>query len=592
MTEYIEKTYDFVVVGGGLSGVCAALAAARHGTRTALIQNRPVFGGNASSEIRMHVCGAAGVLCTRPNARETGIIEELLLENKARNPFHSFSIFDTVLWEKVYFQEDLDPYLNTQVVTAVKEGDRIQYVEAYQNTTEKHYRISGKLFADTTGDAYLSRICGAEVMIGREGRDEYNEPHAPEHHDAYTMGNSLMFKAVDRGCPVRFTPPAWAKHFTEEDLAGREHSNPYSGYWWIELGGDMNVISDYEDIRDELLKTIYGIWDHIKNDGDHGAENLDLDWVQFLPGKRESYRGAGKYVLREQDLCGPTIFDDVVAYGGWPIDLHTPTGIRKTIFAPNRFIDLKSVYGIPYRSLQSKDISNLYLGGRAVSATHNAFSSLRCMGTTSVIGQAIGSAASIIVKQGGDTTEIDAGIVQLQQMLLEDDCFLPGIRNVSGNDACLSTSFTCSSERARTSVSDLNNGYSRPVGEDFNGWTSQGEKEPWVLARFGREEIIGRVILKFDSNLNEDLMITLEQDLINSRPKCIPTTLVKKYAVQFILGDQVVHMETVDNNHLRSSVICLREGVLCDSIRVTFQETYGAEDVTVFEMRACRKEEE
>lgn len=584
MTEYIEKFYDFVVVGGGLSGVCAAIAAARHGAKTALIQNRPVFGGNASSEIRMHVCGAAGVLCKRPNARETGIIEELLLENKSRNPFHSFSIFDTVLWEKVHFQENLDSFLNTQVLSSTLIGDRIQAVEAYQNTTEKYYRFIGKLFADTTGDAYLARISGSEVMIGREGKDEYNEPNAPEH--SYTMGNSLMFKAVNRNQPVSFTPPSWAKHFTEEDLEEREHSNPYSGYWWVELGGDMDVISDYEEIRDDLLSSIYGIWDHVKNGGDHGAENLDLDWVQFLPGKRESYRAVGKYVLTEQDICEPVQFDDVVAYGGWPIDLHTPSGIRKTVHAPNVFIDLKSVYGIPYRSLQSRDIQNLFLGGRAISATHNAFASLRCMGTTSVIGQAIGTAASVIVNRNGDTTDIGNCIILLQQILLEDDCYLPGIKNISENDLCRTASFRASSEKVGTHVSDLNNGFSRPVDDNYNGWTSGFEASPWIEAKFQRKENVSKVIVKFDSNLNEDLMITLEQELIDSRPKCLPATLVKRYTVQFISDDRIVHTEVVDNNHLRSSFVAMSTPVSCDSIRLVFNETYGADEVTVFEVRA------
>lgn len=566
--------------------MCAALAAARHGVRTALVQNRPVLGGNGSSEIRMHVCGAGGLYCKRQNARETGIIEELLLENKANNMYHSFSIFDTVIWSKVHFQKNLDLYLNTEMFDVGMDGRRVSYIKAYQATTQKYFQLFGSFFADTTGDGTLAIKAGAEHMRGRESRAEFGEEHAPDQADIYTMGNTLLFKAVDRGHPVPFTAPSWAEHYTEKDLAFREHKNPYSGYWWIELGGDMNVIADYEKIRDKLLATVYGVWDHIKNTPGHGAENLDLDWVQFLPGKRESYRIVGDHILTEQEIVNAVPFSDTVAYGGWPIDLHIPTGIKKGEAHPNQFVDLAQVYGIPYRCLYAKGLDNLLIGGRAISATHIAFSSTRCMGTTSVIGQAIGTAVAVLRENNMKTVELGDRIEEVQQMLLRDDCFLPNVRNQDEADLCRKATFVASSQEEEHPACVLNNGYARPIGDSYNGWVSLEENRTWLDVQLNARQNVTTVIVKFDSDLNQDLMITLEKELIDSRPKTLPRKLMKDFTVEFICEGQVVEKRKIENNHLRSCVISLDNSVECDTLHFEFLETYGDKKKRVFEVRA------
>ncbi|MEG0767892.1 MAG: FAD-dependent oxidoreductase, partial [Clostridia bacterium] len=190
----IELRYQVVVVGGGISGVCAALASARHGAKTALIQDRPVLGGNASSEIRMHICGANRE-GSRENARETGIIEELLLENQARNPQHSFSVCDTILWEKTMAQEHLTLFLNTRFLQAEAADGEIQSIAAHQLTTEKNFRFTSDVWIDATGDGLLAAQAGAHILRGREGKKAFNESLAPDMQDAYTMGNSIMFTA-------------------------------------------------------------------------------------------------------------------------------------------------------------------------------------------------------------------------------------------------------------------------------------------------------------------------------------------------------------------------------------------------------------
>ena len=197
----IEQHYDLVVVGGGISGICAAISAARHGAKTALVQDRPVLGGNASSEIRMHICGA-DIHANKPNARETGIIEELQLSNRYVNPQHSFSVQDYVFESTVRAEKNIDMYLNTRVLESKTVSDRIVYVDAVQTTTEKKFRLYGKFFADDTGDGFLGYISGAEFMYGRESKAEFGEPHAPDACDNKLMGNSLMFTAKDMGVPT------------------------------------------------------------------------------------------------------------------------------------------------------------------------------------------------------------------------------------------------------------------------------------------------------------------------------------------------------------------------------------------------------
>ena len=179
--QTIVHKVDFCVVGGGLAGMCAAIAAARHGVKTLIMQERPVFGGNASSEIRMWVCGAPGCL-------ETGIVEELRLENLHRNPHVNFSIWDSILFEKVRFQENLTSLLNTSCQSVEMEGSSIKSVTGWQMTTQTFHKVEAAYFADCSGDSILAPLSGAEFRIGREGRDEFSESLAHDVADRQTMG--------------------------------------------------------------------------------------------------------------------------------------------------------------------------------------------------------------------------------------------------------------------------------------------------------------------------------------------------------------------------------------------------------------------
>ena len=450
-----ERHYEVVVVGGGMAGVCAAIASARKGVKTAIVQNRSMFGGNASSEIRMHIVGA-NAHGSKKNLGQTGILLEILLKNKRRNPYASFPVFDSVIWEKVHFQENLDAYLNTDMDDVIMDGKKVAAIIGHQNTTETEFTIYGDIFVDATGHGTLATMGGATGRMGSEGRDEFHEPDAPEEPNDDTMGNTLMFSAVDRGEPVKFIRPDWAYQYTEEDLKYREHgnsigshmeggqltkfeegsgrlphfSNVDSGYWWIELGGQYDdIIRDGEVIRDELLKCVYGVWDHLKNVGDHGVENLDLDWVGIVPGYRESRRIEGDYLLNENDVLENRIFPDAVAYGGWQMDQHVRGGIRDLDKIPSRILNFTGCYTIPWRCYYAKELENVMLAGRDISTSKMAYGTTRVMGTCSIGGQAVGTAAAMAVTYRCTPREICGHITELQQELLRDDCYIPGFHN-------------------------------------------------------------------------------------------------------------------------------------------------------------------
>lgn len=585
MNKKIEiKDYKVIVIGGGMAGVCAAIASARQGEKTALINNRPVLGGNASSEIRMHICGA-DYHGFRKNARETGIIEEILLDNKMANKSNSFSILDTILWEKTRFQENLDLYLNTHVTDLIKDEDKIIRVMAEQLTTEKIFELNGEIFIDATGDGTIAYLSGAEYMSGREGKDKFGEKFAPEKSDNHTMGNTLLFSAVDMRKKVEFIKPSWANTYQEEDLAYRQHHEINSGYWWIEIGGDdLDVIQDGEVIRDELLKAVYGVWDHIKNSGNHYADNFALDWVGFLPGKRESRRIVGDYILKEQDLFESKIFDDAIAYGGWPMDMHTVGGIR-TRREPNDFIMMEDLYTIPYRSIYSKNIKNLMVAGRDISASHMAFGSTRVMATCAVIGQAAGTAAAMCTNKKVFPREINEHIHELQQKLMKADCYIPGFKNEDIGDLALNSKISASSFLENCQPENIINGYSRTIKDKINAWIPQEEdKYPWIELSFNNIISPKEILLKFDSNLSREIMISLTHSVRNRQHQGTPEEIVRDYDIEFYHGIELVEKREIRDNHRRLSCTKVDE-IRCNRIRIKPLNTWGSKRICIYEIR-------
>ena len=612
-----EARYDVVVVGGGLSGMCAAIAAARHGAKTALIHGRHVFGGNASSEIRMHVCGASESMA-KPDLEEGGILYELMLENKSRNDYYNFSIWDMVLFAAVKRQKGLTAYLNTVMEDCETEGNSVKSILAYQHTTEIHWRFTGDIFIDCTGNGTLGYLAGAEYRTGSEGRAEFDEPHAPETANNDRMGNTLLFKAVDRGTSVNFKRPDFAKTFTEEQLKYRTHSAVHGtkstegtddayrrmtafstssvdyGYWWVELSGEKeDIIDEYEEIRDDLVACVYGVWDHLKNGGEHGAENYDLEWVGMLPGMRESRRLVGDYILNEKDILANRCFQDAVAYGGWPMDIHAPKGLYDFDRRPSTIISFDGAYTIPYRSYYSKNIENLMMAGRNISASKMAMGSTRVMGTCAIGGQAVGTAAAMCRKYRCSPREILAHIPELQQTLLKDDCYIPGVRNADPRDLARTARVTATSHREGFAPEQVIGGLSRGEGKERNLWLSDGigEAGETLSLQLSEKTVVSQVRLTFDSNFHYAIKLTLSAKRQAQQRIGVPPELVKDYTVRLWDGDTLVGEAEVRDNVQRANIVEL-EPTLCDRVTVTVHATNGAADAAVFEVRIYGPEEE
>lgn len=587
----VREKYDVAVIGGGMSGIAAAIAAARGGASTVLVHDRPVLGGNASSEIRMHICGADGH-AKRPNARETGIIEELLLENKFYNPENSYGLFDMILWGKVKQEKNLVLHLNTHMLEVKMDGNKIQSITAAQLTREGRLEIQATMFVDATGDGTLGYYAGAEFMYGRESSDVFSEPDGKEKSDNCTMGNSLMFTSKDTGHLVEHPQLPWAYTYTEDDLNLRDHEEITSGYWWIELGGNrLHTINDAEEIRDDLVKSLAGVWKHIKQEKEHGADNYELDWVGFLPGKRESRRLLGDYVLNENDCVAGRIFDDAVAYGGWSIDDHIIDGFEAKSKEPTHYIELKDVYTIPYRCLYSRNIENLFLAGRAISCSHLAFASTRVMGTCAVAGQAAGTAAAMAIKKEVNPRQIGNFIGELQQQLLKDNCYIPGFVNKDTDDLLQNAKVEASTRKNGFEESKVLSGVARQVGEESNCWKSEGisNEGEWLMFFLEKETEISELRLSFDSNLSREITISISQRVLGKQPKGAPPELVRSYKAELLKKGMVVAEADIKENYQRMNVISFNQPVNCDSLRLTFYDTYGASDIALFEVRGYGK---
>lgn len=431
MFHTVELSTDFVVVGGGISGVCAAITAARQGMKVVLIQDRPVLGGNGSSEIRLWMLGATSHMGNNNRwAREGGVIDEIMVENTYRNPEGNPIIFDTVMLDKVMSEENITLLLNTCVYEVEKSTNKIiKSVRGFCSQNSTMYEVAAPLFCDASGDGLVGFLSGAPYRMGAESREEFGEKFAPAEDYGELLGHSLYFYTKDVGQPVRYVAPSYALDVTKtvprfRSFNAREHG---CKLWWVEYGGNLDTVHDTEQIKWELWKVIYGAWDYIKNSGKYPeAENLTLEWVGCIPGKRESRRFEGDYMLVQQDIIEQRFHEDAVSYGGWSIDLHPAAGVFGEESACNQWHS-KGIYQIPYRCLYSKGIDNLFLAGRIISVSHVAFGSTRVMTTSAHSAQAVGVAAAICWNENLSPREIysKGRIVELQRNLSRMGQYMP-----------------------------------------------------------------------------------------------------------------------------------------------------------------------
>jgi hypothetical protein len=451
---------DLVVVGGGLSGVCAALASARLGLKVVLVQDRPVLGGNASSEVRLWILGATSHMGNNNRwAREGGIMDELLVENMFRNPEGNPLIFDTILLEKVILEKNITLLLNTAAYEVTKETDeKISSVKAFCSQNQQLYVLNAPLFIDASGDGILGFLSGAAFRMGAESAHEFDEKFAPSQEYGELLGHSLYFYSKDVGKPVNYVAPSYALKDIKEIPRFKSFNAKEFGckLWWVEYGGRLDTVLETESIKWELWKVIYGVWNHIKNSGDFPeAANLTLEWVGTIPGKRESRRFEGDYMLNQRDIVEQKTHRDAVAFGGWSIDLHPADGVFSEKPGCNQWHS-KGIYQIPFRCLYSRNISNLFLAGRIISASHVAFGSTRVMATSGLIGQSVGTSAFMASQHQLLPRELlqQDYLDKLQQLLLEEGTYIPGVVKKE-NDLILSASLLASSHLKFSSFSTV-----------------------------------------------------------------------------------------------------------------------------------------
>jgi len=393
---------DLVITGGGMSGCCGAITAARTGIKVVLVQDRPVLGGNASSEVRLWILGATSHMGNNNRwAREGGVIDEVLIENLYRNKEGNPLILDTILLEKVTNEPNITLLLNTSVFEVHKSDNRnVQSLRAFCSQNSIEYLLNAPVFCDASGDGIVSFLAGASFRMGAESKNEFGELLAPDEGYGELLGHSIYFYSKRTDRPVKYIPPAFALKDIKQ-IPRYKALNPQDDgcrLWWIEYGGRRDTVHDTELIKWELWRIVYGVWDYIKNSGEFkDVDNLTLEWVGTIPGKRESRRFDGLYMLTQQDVITQRKFDDTVAFGGWALDLHPADGVYSELPSCNQWHS-KGVYQIPYRCYVSKDIDNLFYAGRIISVSHVAFGSSRVMATCALGAQAVAMAASLCIK--------------------------------------------------------------------------------------------------------------------------------------------------------------------------------------------------
>lgn len=388
--------FDLVVVGGGMAGSTTAVAAARLGLKVALIQDRPILGGNTSSDIRVALGGAINL----PPYPSIGVVVAEMDPGKTGNAQPAANYDDERKLAVVKAEKNVKLFLNTRAYSVEKEGNRIKAVLARDVMTSREIRFPAPLFADCTGDGNIGFMAGADYRYGRESQSETGESMAPTGADKLVMGTSVMWYSENAGRPEMFPEVPWALQFNEQSM-----QDATRGDWDWETGQNRHQIDDFEMIRDSAYRAIYGNWSYQKN---HSAkkdkyQNLRLSWVAYIGGKRESRRLMGDVVLQQQDIIDNRAFPDASVTATWSIDLHVPTEKISAQFPGEEFRSVasfgkKTPYAIPYRSFYSRNIENLFMAGRNISVTHVALGTVRVMRTTGMMGEVVGMAAAIASK--------------------------------------------------------------------------------------------------------------------------------------------------------------------------------------------------
>ena len=390
------ESFDFVVVGGGIAGMCAAVSASRLGCRVALVNDRPVRGGNNSSEVRVHL---GGVIEVGPNKGLGRMIREFG-HSRGGNAQPAGNYEDAKKEEFIAAEKNVALFAGCRAVAVNTTGGRIASVVVRHIETGEETLLEAPLFADCTGDGTVGFLAGADFRMGRESRDEFGEELAPAAADRMTMGSSVQWYSVDAGKKTDFPVFSYGLRFDETNC-----EKVTMGEWKWETGMNLDQIADFERIRDYGLLVVYSNWSFLKNGlRDNGEfRNRELGWVAYVAGKRESRRLLGDYVLKQDDIDKHVFHEDASFATTWDLDLHFPDSLNSVRFPGREFkAATKHVhiypYAVPYRCLYSRNVDNLFMAGRNISVTHVALGSVRVMRTTGMMGEVVGMAASLCRK--------------------------------------------------------------------------------------------------------------------------------------------------------------------------------------------------
>ena len=388
--------FDLVVAGAGIAGISAAVAAARLGCKVALINDRPVIGGNNSSEIRVGLGGFIGV----GKYEELGGLQKEFGPSKGGNAQPASVYEDQKKTDLLTKEKNVTLFVNYHVSAVNKDGNRITSIVAKQIENGQELRFEAPLFSDCTGDGTVGFLASADYRMGREGRDEFGESIAPEKPDKMTMGASVQWYSADNKKPVGFPIFNYGVNFNESNC-----EKVMMGEWTWETGMNLNQISDFERIRDYGMLVVYSNWSYLKNGMKENGQykNRKLGWVAYVAGKRESRRLMGDYILKEDDITKNVTHEDASFATSWSIDLHSPDPQNSAHFPGNAFKAVSKYrliypYSVPYRCLYSRNIENLFMAGRDISVTHVALGTVRVMRTTGMMGEVVGMAAYVCKK--------------------------------------------------------------------------------------------------------------------------------------------------------------------------------------------------
>lgn len=412
-----EGTFDLVVIGGGIAGICASIQAARLGLKVALVQNRPVLGGNNSSEIRLPM---QGEIDKNLFPKIGQIVRELDTGYKGEAG-SAKEYGDDLKLTKINAENNISLFLSTHIYDVKKEENKITAVIGRNIITGKEHQFTAKLFVDCTGDGTVGYVAGANSKMGREGYDETKEPKAPMFSDGMTLGTTIHWYAKPQDTVSFFPICDWAIQFSEE-----YYLEATRGAWNWETGFYWDTVEEAEKVRDHKFRVIYGHWSYLKNNFHQKYANWKLDWMGFIAGKRESRRLIGDVFLTELDILNNVQYPDAFITTTWGIDLHYPDPVNSKYYPGEEFIAVADhdrdfePYHFPYRCLYSNNIENLFMAGRNISVSHIALGTVRVMKTTGMMGEVVGIAAYLCNKYNCSPREVYTNHLNEFLSLLKD----------------------------------------------------------------------------------------------------------------------------------------------------------------------------